>query len=449
MNNLYALFNKSVIWNTVESVIYEAVLISHHIAMFAILGKAQYGFIGTLFSLIYLFAKVSNIGLDQSLPAFFTHFSKNKKNCSSYLITQLVLQIIGLTIFSVALFFLGSYVSNYYPILKNNSLMLNITCVGLACIESIKRPIRKILQLQFKNHITATLEILIITLYIATVWVLYWCGFELTPTLVLLPKLICTAIALLIMSYYIINWVRQLPTDSSSEQPILKRIISNRLFNFCNQLTSNMFSSNVLVPLTAGSLGLESAGILKICSNAAYTVTGLIHTIFGQTGDALLAHTKDAHLIHAKKAFKHIATRINQVLYAVVIISIINYKKLALLLSASQAIPALTLYLLFILIISENLFIAYERFFITHERTDFFMIFNLCALGVLFYTLPYAQSVSPTAALLAIIVIRAVMFTLISLYSYRTWNISPGITPQPAYITSLVAISLLILFILP
>jgi len=444
MNNLHLhkLFNKSIAWNTLESVIYESIVISHHILMFAIMGTAGYGFIGTLFSLIYLFAKLSNLGFDQSLPAFFTYFSKSKKNCSTYLITQIGIQLIGLLLFFGTMLLFSSHITNWYPLLKNSSFSLFVTCVSLACVESIKRPLRKILQLSFKNHITALSEIFIISTYIFSVWTLYFLGCELTPLLVLLPKLICTLIALLVIVVYICKWVNQLPNQQSDKLAIVGRIINNRLFNFFNQLTTNMFSSNILVPLTAGSLGLESAGILKICSNAAYTITGLIHTIFGQTGDALLAHTKDNHIIHSKHAFNLISSRINQVLYAVFIFSIINYKKIIILLSGSSTFPAITLYLLFVLVISENVFIAYERFFITHEQSAFFMIFNISALGLLLSTLPYAQSVSATSALLYIIIIRACMFALISGYSYYKWHITPGITPRPLFITGLVAISL-------
>ena len=245
MNNLYKLFNKSIAWNSVESVIYEATLMTHHILMLAVLGKAAYGFIGTIFSLTYLFAKISNLGFDQSLPAFFTHYSKNKKNCYEYLVTQFFLQMAGLVTFSIMLWFFGSYLAHYYPVLKNNSMNLYITCIGLACIESIKRPIRKLLQLMFKNHITAPLEIFIITTYIGSIWTLYWHGFELTPLLLLLPKLICTSIALGIMIVAITRWIHQLPETNEPAQPLVKRIVSNRLFNFCNQLTTNMFSSNV------------------------------------------------------------------------------------------------------------------------------------------------------------------------------------------------------------
>ena len=445
MVDLYKQYSKSILWNTFESFFYQLLLLAHQFALFAITDRATYGLIGTIFSATYLLVMVTNFGLDVSMSAFFTQAIQSKKHFKKIVLFQLVpeyclLIVIGLTILLLS------------PFLAHLSMPFHLDIQALALLgclivfEGSKKTLRSLLQLGFHSRKTALVEVATIIGYISMVWIGYFMGYPINLTLIFLPLLIVSALSSLILLIFLMHYYKKLPDHSSSPLPtraLQWRILRNRFFNFLNQATHALFSSNFLVPFFAMTFGLAYAGILKLTASIAHCITSIVQKIFGISGTVLLAHLKESSLEIRQQAFFTISHRLNQVLYGFILFFAINHGAIVRARALPETSTILTLaYLFMIIIFSENFFLAYEKFFITHEKADHLFLFNLGIMVATGMLLTQVHTFSHLSLMLAIIGLRLISFFAVILFSFYQWRLKPALTIQPYYFASSLIASL-------
>lgn len=445
MVDLYKQYSKSLLWNAFESLSYQIMLLAHQIALFSITDRATYGLIGTIFSTTYLLVMVANFGLDVSISAFFTQAVQSKSHFRKTVFFQLIPEyLLLITIFGSSLWILPILTRIGIPFQLNLTTFLLLS--ALIIFEGSKKTLRSLLQLGFHSNKTACIEVATIIAYIAIVWIGYFLGHPINITLIFLPLLCVSALSSIILLVFLIDFYEKLPNNSATPPPTHTfqwRIVRNRFFNFLNQITHSLFSSNFLVPFFALTFGLAHAGILKLTASIAHCITSIVQKTFGISGTILLAHTKDKPLEQRQNAFFTISNRLNQALYGFTLFFAINYSVIVRLKGLPETTTVLTLaYLFLIIIFSENFFLAYEKFYITHEKTEYLFLFNIITMGSIGILLSQAHTFSHLSLMLAIIGLRFIAFCAIVFFSFYQWRIKPGLAVQPYYLASSLIASL-------
>jgi len=439
MINLYKQYSKSLRWNTFESIFYQILLLCHQFALFFVTDRAIFGLIGTLFSITYLLVMITNFGLDVSLGAFFTQAIESKKHFKKIILFQLIPEYCLLLIGGIFLLAIYPFISALNLPFKLNIETLSL--LGLLIVfEGTKKTLRSILQLGFHSKKTAWIEVVTIMSYISMVWSTYFLGYAINLTLIFLPLLIVSFISSLALLVCIYEYYTQLPNSSPAPLPtsaLQWRILKNRFFNFLNQASHSLFSSNFLVPFFALTFGLAHAGILKLTASIAHCISTIVQKIFGISGTILFAHLKGNPLEDRQQAFFTISNKLNQVLYGFVLFFAINYSIIVRAHILPETSTILTLaYLFLIIIFSENFFIAYEKFYITHEKAGQLFFFNLIIMSAIGLLLSQVHTFSHLSLMLAIIALRLVAFAGIIFFSFYQWRIKPSLSIQPSYFIS-------------
>lgn len=439
---------RSMAWNTLEAVFYQGLLLAHQLLLFQCVGRSEYGLIGALFSFTYLVVTLINFGFDISLAPFFKTATKNKHNFKAIFFVQLIPEYFLIaTIFIIAMIFKPYFPHDWAARYQlTNALIIGLML--LALFESTKKTFRAILHHAFLNHKTAFVEIATIVCYTAMVWGCYCMGSPLSLPVIFVPMIITSGFCCLALGWHTAQLYRRLPdplshgTDERLPMAFQLRILKNRFFNFLNQASHMIFSSNFLVPFFALQFGLQQASILKLVSTIVYCITIILQKVFGISSASMLSHIKESSLDNKRATFAIISNRLNQTLMAIAIFFILNFNTV---ISWSAAISNRQtwhlLYLFFIISFSENLFIAYEKFYITEEKADYLFIFNLivmCLMGSMLY---HAHSVAPLALLIAIIAIRILAFLGLSALSFYHWQLRPSYTVNPWLAAGSVAFS--------
>lgn len=444
MVDLYRHVTRSIKWNALEAMSYQFLLLAHQVALFSVTDHGTYGLIGSLFSISYLIVMITNFGFDVTLGPFFSMLTKSRQHFKKIFFIQLLPEYFIVSM----LFIVGLIIQmNFFPMMIPDShfgIFIYPILGLLVLFESAKKTFRMILQLAFLTHKTTIIEIATIISYTGIVWCGYLLGFPISLNLVFLPMLITSAISTCILGLWVHEYFQTLPdsTASSITTTLQLRILKSRFFNFLNQASHMIFSSNFLVPFFALFFGFNRAGVLKLVSSITHCITIILQKVFGLSSALLLSHIKDMQLATKQQAFLFITNRLNQVLYGIIIFLCINYGTLLSLSAAPHAHSTVTIaYLFLILSFSESFFIAYEKFYITEEKSDHLFIFNLLVIGLLSIVIWHASNFSQLGMLLAIMAIRIIAFSCISAASFYHWQIRPALKPQPLYIASALVIS--------
>ncbi|MCK5632906.1 hypothetical protein KAH94_04105 [bacterium] len=438
MNDLRRILSQSLRWVGFEAVSYQALLLGHQMLLFKVSDCLLYGFIGTVFSFVYLFVSVADFGLESSVSPFFSQLCKSRSAFQFFLTRQLLPGII-FTFFLVVGFLA---VSNWLQLTFLPPFMLLV--LGLLVLsETVKKTLRTVLHLAFLNQQVAFLEIGTIVSYIATVWVFYGLGASVSLFLIFVPMVVTSVASMVVMSLLLYRFSLTLP-QGKVLLPSYFRIFKSRGFNFLNQLSHTFFSSNFLVPFFALQFGLAQAGLFKLISHIAYAITSIVKKTFGLTSDALLAKTKQMDSSAKREAFSFLTQRLHHALYGVFIFFFINYNKLlshsAYLYKSSEKS---LIFLFFLICLSENFFIAYEKLFITFERIGRLFAFNLFTMILTYGVISFSSKISLVGALFSIVVVRVFIFALMSVVSFYTWNIVPNWKLNLKYLLAILFGSLL------
>ncbi len=447
LNAVYAKFIRGLRWNALESIWYQVALAGHQLMLFSLTPTSTFGFIGTVFSTLYLILTVTNFGLDSSLGTFFSSISSSKQAFRRIVLPQLLPELFILCVLALLFIALRSFLIPHVPATMHLDNLLVGALSMLLLSEGLKKTFKTLLQLAFYNTVTATIEIITITIYVGTVWTIYSSGYPITLELIFFPMLITSCINTAVLAGAVYLWYATLPEVSANPVPPLAgRILQNRFFNYVTHLSHTLFSGNFLVPLFAVQCGLASAGIFKLVSTIAYTLSCILQKIFGLTTEALLAHVKPLHLDHKQDAFKKITYYLYPAVYTVLFCVCLNASKIVTFAGASAHSTLPLIILFFMIHFSEYFFMAYEKFFIIEEKNKYLFIINVGIIALMYVALSHAHTVSAFTILSTLLGVRILAFVVISSLAFYRWQLVPGWRIQPQYL-ALIALACLLFFI--
>ncbi len=443
MHNIYKEFWHSIKWNGLESVLYHGLLLMHQLALYNITSHAIYGLIGITFSYIFLSRTIINVGLDASLGAFWNTITTSRTTFRKIIGYNIILNFIIAGMISVV-----ATLVVIYQLPTFNHLNIPLLCIvlGIMLFESLKRTGKTIVQLQFLNHISALIETIGIILYICLVWNIYYINGSISLYTIFVPMFCISGLTLLFFMASIFSIYIQLPDKANTVSFSYRRIIKSRLFNYSNELSNIFFSGNFLIPFFALHTSLAHIGTLKLITHISHEITSILRAIFGQASYAIFAHTKNMGINIKKKAFSFITHYMYQAVYVLLIFCIINYHKFAYAQALnSQGLMIATIY--FIITFSENFFMAYEKLFITEEKSYYLLAINGLSFTGMYLILIYMPASNILITLASVVIIRIISFALLSIISFYIWHIKPSIEVRPTFGLSALVFSLLFLFI--
>lgn len=425
MSTLYKSFLRNAWWNTIESIVYHGTLMSHQWLVFNTMPRETYGLAGILFSIIYLSISLINMGFDHAVGTHWQESCRSKKHFIHHVWYQLIPNYIVIIIATSGLLLSGVY----YPYINTYLVLILAVIIGS---ESMKKSGKVILQLMFKSHITASTDSMAIVLYTSMVW--GWYGYTQNFTLysVFVPLLISSLLSAMLFFSEIIKFYSEL----SDEQEVTfnnKPIAHNRLYSFLSDMSQQLFSGNILIPLLAMHVGLHTVGTFKLISHLCHSVGAIIYNVFGLTSQVLFAHAKNMHYTAKQAIFSHITNYIHHALYACAIFGIINFQKIMGDTSTHNTTDMLMIGLYFVIIFSQNFFIPYEKLFLNEEKTHYLAIIQLLAWSAMYITIWCIAPQSAPLALVTIVLIRLISYGLLGLIAARSWSITPSWQLQPVF----------------
>lgn len=434
-------------WNLFDSAGTQALLIIHYIALRSYIGISFHGALAAMLSLFYFILVVTNGGLDSSLAPFFKAITSTKKQAYSFAFRIIAPQWLLYSILALLfyLFFphiltaLTLYVPNCFlyahqAFMRHTSTML-ATYIALTFItESIKKTCKACLQLAFYTPITACVEFFGTICYLLLFWSAYNFGASITLEFSWLLLLLVSACQASILGVVLARFLNHLPGSVPKDSKSLPsaaymRFFKTRLFTFANQLTAQLFTGNLLVPMAAFYQGLNTASFLKVITSMSHWVTLIAQKVFGISSSAFFAQLKDSDLAARRAFFMRISSQLHQALYALAIFLTINGAKLVAMQSDNSfSVPRWsTLYLMLIISFTESFFVVYDRWFLIEEKAFYTLGLNLISFSIIYALVYYTQCYayfSPFILFIAIIGVRLLAFSFLSFFSYYFWRLA-------------------------
>ncbi len=442
----------SLFWNAFESILYQILYLSHHTALFYNADRNLYGIYGALFAFLYLVIMWVNTSFDVGVIPFFSVFSENKKNfkhlISSYLIPQMFL-VAGLSglVGSALMAYKGrpTFLNSY---LDYSSLLCFVFFITA---ESMKKNMRALLQLGFQNKITAWIEVTNIALYVATVWILYFCGIPFSLLMLTAPFMIISFLTAVVLGVFLYRYYCTLPNlPKTIPLTLPKRVLITRLFLFINQVGNSLFSSNFLLPLFACQIGLTMTGTASFVNTITFSLTFFIQRVFGPSGAALFARTKLLSAESKQLAFKFLYKKCWYLVICVITLFLINGRSVILMHSGQKEIALWVVIAIFCVShVLETLFILYDKLFAAEEQSHYVALINtvsfVLSMLVASYNCTYGSLIT---TLLSCAIIRFGAFFYLTILAHKLWNLSFSYALSLNKVLPPLIVSLVIAFII-
>ncbi len=446
--NLYAKFLHSVRWNSIESIYYNSLLIGFQFVLYRITQPEQYGVIGILFSLLYIGTKLAPLGFNETLAPFFAQATLNKTTFRTLIVRQWYTHIALFAPLALICYSAQKLIPSILSTLQTLITLSPITIflfVLLVFSESLKTTLRIVLQLTFLNQKTALIEMATITSYVVAFSYLFIVYGSVTLYTVFAPLLVTSLASAAALSLYVYYWYQELPDTSHKNVDFTtqKRFTVLRGFNIINQISRLCFSGNMLIPLFAWQFGIASAGVFKLANMIGYSISRMIRKMFDSPSLALLSKTKTMDSTAKQFSFGIITNNINRLVVCVMLFLLVNHK--ALLYGHGFGEGTLSWWILcffLILPITENLFIAYETFYLVEEKPWYIFFTNISTIALFYGIATNITLLNPMIIVLLLTSYRLALLIGMSTFSFYRWNIKPNWRVQPAYLFS----SLLIAF---
>ncbi len=294
---------------------FESIKYIHQIGLWSILPSAEYGLVGTLFSLAYLSANICSLETGTAILACITtHKTHNiTKSLIKNLITKPLIQhVIGALCVII-------YTKHY------TSLSLAYITGAITCTEGMRITIRPVLYASSTNTQITKVEALMSSCYIAFIWLsLLLTPHYITATYILGWYAIVSASALsylLLQGHTLIKAyqksVSHLPCTSIQGLSVTQQSL------LLLHLPHHLFSANFLVPFFANHISLQFAGIIKITSELSSALkTILKSSISFPIHTLILQYTKHSQAItkHLINTITLIDSRIIKWFYSTILI---------------------------------------------------------------------------------------------------------------------------------
>lgn len=404
---IYRKFNQALKWNTIEVLVYQISLYLHSKAVAVVVGSTFYGAVGTVFSLIFLFIPILGFGFDKALISNFKSITANKQNFKKFFLFQLGVQVLLLGA-ALPLFLLLENPLDLVFCKPQSCLIMSKYMWAIAALtvvsEGIRRSLKLIIQLAFKSKYTSIIETGLLGSYIAIVWSSYFTFGTITFNWIFVPFLTLSLVSLVAYTIICINLYGKV--ESGNSYVSWRQIIESRSEGYLFQLSSALFSSNMLVPVFAYKYGLEVASTLKLFSYLGGVIISFSEKAFGIAGGALFANLKNKPE-EIKLAFKKTRDQFSFIIGLISAIIILVY--------LTSRHPVYSGYsILFLLALTlENFNIVYEKYFLVqHKIIGIFLINLICAL--IFFSIFCLDSLSLNQAILSLIFIRAASFATVA-----------------------------------
>ena len=431
MQNLYTYFIRTIRWNAFDSLLTQGLLVAHHCAVRYYLGAEFHGEFGTALALMYSALVVINWGLDSSLSIVFSYIAKSQAHARTIFRQSIFPQIFIILLFGISLVLAGKHT-------------LYVIIAAILITESIKKSCKVLLQLALHTQITALTEITGMVTYLMVVWSWYYTGNGMTLVSAFTALLCVSFLQLITLAVAVCSWYRLLPSVDIPEVTWTWRIAKSRLFVGSNQVIAQFFSANFLVPFFALSCGFAYASFFKIVSSAALWVTLIGQKIFGVSGAAILARTKELSLETKRAIFIAMTHRLYQVLYILIIFVVINGTTLFVTQCSSYAPRALVIGLtMLILSFLESFFVLYDRWYIIEERAYFLLFFNILSCLLLYSIMHNFLCFSDIGIVISMIIVRAMAIISLTLFSFYYWRLRPSLRLEKESVGIALLLSLL------
>lgn len=441
-------FRHTFTWVTLESLTYYGLLSLHQVILFRYTSRELYGVIGTTYALSYMCVYFLLGGFDKALAPFFARYTKNKQTIHSLIFYQAIPTYVIAICFLSLLYLAKPYLTPKFHYLDFISDGLFILLMGKILLEMTRKGLKAFLNLTYQSHLAALAEIIAMLIYIILVWSLFLITGTITLARIFIPLVIAISISTLIMAWGVRAWHRQLPeTDEAITRPTHLQFLKNRLFTVGFHMNRLFFTAEFLVPFFAYKFGLPTAGILSLANKIISTFTIIIRRVFETASNVMLANAQELPHDNRISMFSSLTNWINQVIYALVIFFAINHHRLFInTTTASELGIAHIAYAYLFLSLTDSLFIAYEQFYITHERAYYLLGINFLSL-LTFILITFMTSLSPIQTILFLAGIRLIACISLGIYSYAKWQIKPSLQVRPLPLIGATAVSIVFFLI--
>jgi hypothetical protein len=432
-------FDQGIRWNTLGSITYEGLKVFHQIALLSVMDLALYGHIGVIFSLIFLTINISNFAADSTIPAFLDIFTESRMSFIRIFMPYLLLQVPLLLLGGTAACFI------YQKSIFSSTITIPLlTILLIVLFEGLRMVLRVFLHSLFMNKITMFIELLLMFAYMGTIWgEILIIGSPITLSLIFIPYLITSIMAVLLFCIILIWYATNLPSlDFEEPQFLWQRILKARFFNCSTKFSKQLFTGNFLVPLFAYKFGLASAGIFKFSSYLADGIRGVINVAIGFSSGALFAKLKSSDIASKKKAFYILSEKLNSIMYCTLIFLAFNYY--AFWQNASGSIIVLSGFFLLILVL-EHFCSVYEQVHIVEEKTSTIFLAKICEVAIACSAVLLHSSA--ILILINLVIARLIGFTFLATNAFKTWGIKPHFKVRPHLIATCMLLSLFILIL--
>lgn len=447
MNNIQKRFLHGFWWNLAGSISYESLKTIHCFLLLQFLNAQVYGFVGSLFSIVYLATRIADFGATNSIPPFHNLFTRNKQNFKQFLTHYSLIPHLPLIL-------AGAFIVLSLAIKKSDLVsppLYLFVLPTIVVLETIRSFFRQLLHTIFKSKVIVIAELIIFIIYLLVIWIPFLFGTPLTLNLIFIPHLADSLLALIVFGYMIRKFYHELPSGKLElPSKLWKRLTFTKTHNYLLRISRHMFTSNFLTPLFALKFGLKSAGIFYFASTLASMVQAIIRSLVSYSGGALFANLKDSPQAEKKAAFNLLCEKLVHVIAPVIIFLSINYRAIIRLgSSANMTNVTLSLALLFLIIsFTEFFFVLYEQFYIIEEAAGKLFVFKLLELAIFYGLITAGTNESQISTLLSIIVIRFVSFAIIAVNAYYNWRITPNFKANYKFLATSFLVSLIIAYFL-
>lgn len=413
LKELPSYFYFGIKWNSLEVIVYNALLILHQTILFYACKSSTFGLIATVFSSVYLSITIFNLGLDKSLTTFFKTISNDKKDFISIFIYQVVVQFIIILFFAFLFYLLKFKIPGFNLLTKYEIFLI----IGIFISESFRKTFKSLAQLAFLNNQTAILEICSVLIYVTIFWSMYHIQGCAKLDTALIPLFIESFLSLLILSFIILRFYKRLSENLSAINTIsVKEIIFNRINIFATQITNILFSSNFILPVTAFRFGLNTVGVLQISKSSINFLYLLLERAFGITSGSLLTRVKNDSIEIKQKSYNLSVKSLYKTIAIIFVLTVI-LSPLILLLKNFSAPILIQAYLFGFAILSNTLFISQEQLLLVEEKIYYLMYLNIVNALIFIITLFYF---SLNFSLILFFLLRIITLNIISyLISYK------------------------------
>jgi O-antigen/teichoic acid export membrane protein len=388
--------------------------------------QTMYGMVGGIIAFIFMFSRITDLGLTNSLAPYFKAATENKSSFKKIIFKYFL--PIHIPIQLIALAFTPLIFESYLKIDLPFPLFLLISV--LIILETFRSFARLYLHTAFKSKIVVSIELLSFSIFLVGVWYpLLFLNTQPSIPSILIPLLADSLFSLTFLTIAIIKFsYLKLPNTTPTPQPkLMQRILKNRFINATLRLSREIFTSNFLTPFFALTFSFQQAGIFFFASSISYSLQAIFRGTMNYPGAAMLATLKDAGQQEKKEAFKLLCKKLTLFIAPIIIFCTINspfFIKMGTSLNLTQNITSI-IALFLAITLSEFFFILYEQFYIVEEASEKFLLFKAIEFILFFIFVIKFPQTSIIQTLITIIAIRLLSFIIIASNAYCNWKISP------------------------